>query len=98
MNPDSKANKVRDILGCMCSFGEEPEDKDYDGKSYNLKTEKYEDCSCVDQLAQLFDLIKAEVIGMKDPNIHDNLATENQNHLREFQTKKLDELFKGRKT
>lgn len=49
--------KVRDILGCTCSFNET-----YDGKSYNLKTNEYEDCSCVEMLPNLLELI-LEIIG-----------------------------------
>jgi hypothetical protein len=59
----------------------------YDGKSYNLKTEKYENCECVEKLPQFKDLIKqsqldllervGEVIG-RDENAHMDTPNPNE--------------------
>lgn len=45
---------IRDILGCTCAFNEQ-----YDSKSYNLKTEEYEDCECVRKIPQILNLIES---------------------------------------
>lgn len=39
---------AREILGCQCSHNGTS-----DGRAYNLKTEDYEDCSCIAQLSSL---------------------------------------------
>lgn len=49
-------NALRDILNCACSYTEE-----YNGLSYNIKTDDYEPCSCVEQLPKL-DLIIANKV------------------------------------
>lgn len=41
-NNSDLRKQIRDAIGCTCAFNEK-----YDGKSYNLKTEKWEDCECV---------------------------------------------------
>lgn len=92
-------NLVRDILGCICSFADK-----YDGKSYNLKTEKYEDCSCMGTLHQLHALIRGEVIGDDEPNVIDDgyrgvefqspdYAAINRNIVRKEQREAIDRLF-----
>lgn len=52
---------IQDILGCTCAFNEQ-----YDEKSYNLKTEEYEPCSCVKQIPAILNLIES-VIGEDEP-------------------------------
>lgn len=78
MNPPTNPQEeLRNILGCICASR-----GDYDGKSYNLKTEQWESCSCVWQLKQLqaiskshslalISRIEEEVIGEADTDPYD---------------------------
>lgn len=40
--------KLRKLLNCTCAW-----DDRLDGRVYNLKTEEYEDCECVEKIPQL---------------------------------------------
>lgn len=52
MKQSTQLDRLRDILNCTCSYNEE-----YDGKSWNNKTQEYDDCSCVERIPQLQALI-----------------------------------------
>ena len=58
--PEELDKQLREILNCQCWFNET-----YDGKAYNLKTEKYEDCSCVKDIDALTEAIHTQVVAAK---------------------------------
>ena len=45
-------HQIRQILACTCSFNDT-----YNGRSWNIKTEEYEDCGCIEQIPQIISLI-----------------------------------------
>lgn len=63
----SKIDKqIREILHCLCYIS-----GTLDGREWNLETERYEDCVCVDQIIDIKQLILQVLRDIELPNSQD---------------------------
>lgn len=96
--------RIRALLNCTCHYNETN-----DGKAWNNKIQKYEDCECLEKIPELLALLSDfadEVIGLDD-NVHMKINPESDedlmitlgenanNRLRAEQRIKKNQLIKG---